>query len=135
MRQSWASWVFFAQAQTRATAVAEIGVIAQKGPVDALYFLRSLIVMEYEHHLVKVPAEGMQKVARVQQKALEKDFLVVENAVRTLLLREQDDPNVENTCNSIAKIVTKLCGVKRKLQDFEKEGQVCEPCCTCAGPL
>ena len=80
--------------------------------------------MEYEHQLLRVPLECMQKICRSQQKAVEKDFLVVENAVKTLILREKDAPDVENTCNSIDKIVNKLCGVKRKLQDFEKEAQI-----------
>eukprot|EP00668_Euglena_longa_P040756 GGOE01053654.1.p1 GENE.GGOE01053654.1~~GGOE01053654.1.p1 ORF type:complete len:382 (+),score=144.51 GGOE01053654.1:496-1641(+) len=84
--------------------------------------------MEYELPLLKVPVECMQKLCRAQQRNVDKDFLVVENAVKNLMLREKDDPNVENTCSSIDKIVNKLRGVKRKLQEFD-EVQVPQAAC------
>eukprot|EP00994_Dinema_validum_P006377 NODE_469_length_1661_cov_71.669355_g338_i0.p1 GENE.NODE_469_length_1661_cov_71.669355_g338_i0~~NODE_469_length_1661_cov_71.669355_g338_i0.p1 ORF type:complete len:383 (-),score=93.55 NODE_469_length_1661_cov_71.669355_g338_i0:439-1587(-) len=77
--------------------------------------------MEFEHVLLKTPLELMGRVSRTQHKALDKDYTVVENALKTLLAREQDDPNVENTCNSLDKIIVKLRGMKRKLEDCDAE--------------
>eukprot|EP01012_Entosiphon_sulcatum_P012185 TRINITY_DN17612_c0_g1_i1.p1 TRINITY_DN17612_c0_g1~~TRINITY_DN17612_c0_g1_i1.p1 ORF type:complete len:378 (+),score=72.53 TRINITY_DN17612_c0_g1_i1:55-1188(+) len=77
--------------------------------------------MEYEHALLKAPVEHLAKLWRAQHKWLEKDGTVVENAMKTLIQRESAAPNVQNTCASLDKIITKLRGVKRKLEEAQEE--------------
>eukprot|EP01006_Ploeotia_vitrea_P025461 TRINITY_DN58329_c0_g1_i1.p1 TRINITY_DN58329_c0_g1~~TRINITY_DN58329_c0_g1_i1.p1 ORF type:complete len:412 (+),score=43.01 TRINITY_DN58329_c0_g1_i1:31-1266(+) len=77
--------------------------------------------VEFEFPFCKVPIETFVKSNRTVQKNLDKDYTVVNNAMNTLIDREKANPDVEKTCNSLDKIITKLRGVKRKLQEAEAE--------------
>eukprot|EP00906_Rhabdomonas_costata_P003444 RCo005258 len=77
--------------------------------------------MEYEYHFLKAPVEQWQAVLRSQARALERDFLVVENAMKTLSARERESPSVENTVSSLERVLGRLCGMKRKLTEGAAE--------------
>jgi len=75
--------------------------------------------MELEYSLLKAPHEGMNKAFRQSHKLLEKEMAQVSTVVSELVGRT--DISTDEAHASLDKLVTKLQGLKRKLEESKKE--------------
>jgi len=76
--------------------------------------------IELEHSLMKAPHEGMNKVFRSSQKALEKELNHVVSAVSELQALKES-VTCEAAVESLEVLVNKLVGLKRKIEESKKE--------------
>eukprot|EP01027_Heterolobosea_sp_BB2_P002864 GEZU01004298.1.p1 GENE.GEZU01004298.1~~GEZU01004298.1.p1 ORF type:complete len:251 (-),score=44.83 GEZU01004298.1:428-1180(-) len=76
--------------------------------------------MDLEHPLIKVPYECLNKTVRSTQKMIEKELGAVDKALSDVRKKEMSN---EDACKSIDKIVNRLRGVKRKIDEAGKEEQ------------
>ncbi len=69
---------------------------------------------------MKVPLELINKEFRSSQKSVEKDIAVLEKAVKEMIQKTtKQNVSGQDQCNFLDKVVTKLRGVKRKLEDTD----------------
>lgn len=79
-------------------------------------------IRELEHPFLKVPFECLNKTFRSSQKSVEKDLAVLEKAVKAMNKKAQKEKiTEEDACKYLDKVVNKLIGVKRKLEETDAE--------------
>jgi len=76
--------------------------------------------IELEHGFLRVPFEMLNKEFRSSQKSLEKDLSVLEKAVKEMMQKAtKQNVSAQDQVNFLDKVVTKLRGVKRKLDETD----------------
>jgi len=78
--------------------------------------------MDLEHPLIKAPYEGLNKVFRNSQKAVEKEVTQTISAIAELHAKK-DQLSKEEAYQTVDKLLGKLQGLKRKMQEAGKEEQ------------
>ncbi|KAL9645540.1 hypothetical protein ABK040_000604 [Willaertia magna] len=76
--------------------------------------------IELEKAFLKVPFEQLNKEFRSSQKSVEKDLSVIEKAVKEIAQKvTKQKVSLEDQCKYLDKVVNKLRGVKRKLEETD----------------
>ncbi|EFC43535.1 predicted protein [Naegleria gruberi] len=86
--------------------------------------------LESEHDLLQVPFEMLNFEFRSSQKSVEKDLSILEKAMKEMLQKaSKQNLSIQDQTNFLDKVVTKLRGVKRKLEETNiEETQLLNTC-------